>query len=115
MQSMQGLFRATATAALVSAMGAGAGELKVSRADYAEKLQGFWLGQCLANWTGIVTEMDKIGVGEGEQLVFYTRDDWGKEDQPNFFGGRRADLSRNIDWVRRAPNQIWGADDDTDI
>ena len=115
MQNMRGVFRAVAVTAMVLAMGAGADELTVSRADYAEKLQGFWLGQCLANWTGIVTEMDKIGVGEGEQLVFYTREDWGKEDQPSFFGFRRPDLSPNIDWVRRGPNEIWGADDDTDI
>ena len=112
---MRWFFRAFAMAVLAGATVASAGELTVSRADYAEKLQGFWLGQCLANWTGIVTEMDKIGVGEGEQLVFYTRQDWGKEDQPSFFGFRRPDLSRNIDWVRRGPNQIWGADDDTDI
>ena len=33
----------------------------VSRADYQNKLHGFWLGQSIANWTGLVTEMDKIG------------------------------------------------------
>lgn len=94
---------------------ASADPLTISRSEYQEKLQGFWLGQCIANWTGIVTEMDKIGVGEGEQAVFYTREDWGGEDQPSFFGFRRPDLPRTIDWVRRGPNEIWGADDDTDI
>ena len=39
-------------------------ELLISREDYFNKLYGFWLGQCIANWTGLVTEMDKIG-GEG--------------------------------------------------
>ena len=37
----------------------------ISRSEYLNKLEGFWLGQCIANWTGLVTEMDKIGnVGE---------------------------------------------------
>ena len=40
-------------------------ELIVSRNDYFDKLKGFWLAQCIANWTGLVTEMDKIGnIGE---------------------------------------------------
>ena len=37
----------------------------ISRSDYADKLYGFWLAQCIANWTGLVTEMDKVGnIGE---------------------------------------------------
>ena len=39
-------------------------DLVISRQAYVDKLYGFWLGQCIANWTGIVTESDKIG-GEG--------------------------------------------------
>ena len=40
----------------------------ISRSEYANKLYGFWLRQCIANWTGLVTEMDKIGnIGEFEQ------------------------------------------------
>ena len=27
-----------------------ADDLVVSRGDYHEKLQGFWLGECIANW-----------------------------------------------------------------
>ena len=53
-------------------------EKVISRAAYQEKLYGFWLGQCIANWTGLVTEMDKIG-GEGKDgkaAGFYTRADW---------------------------------------
>ena len=46
---------------LFTAMPAAYADLEVSRDDYAEKLHGFWLGQSIANWTGIVTEMDKIG------------------------------------------------------
>lgn len=39
--------------------------IEISRAEYANQLYGFWLGQSIANWTGLVTEMDKIGnIGE---------------------------------------------------
>lgn len=85
-------------------------DLVVSRQAYAEKLHGFWLGQCIANWTGIVTETDKIG-GEGPSGEFYTRDDWGQPDQVNVRGG----IYTTIDWVLVDEDGIWGADDDTDI
>ena len=35
-------------------------DFEISRADYHNRLYGFWLGQCIANWTGLVTEMDKL-------------------------------------------------------
>ena len=35
--------------------------LIIHRVDFQERLQGFWLGTCIANWTGLITEMDKIG------------------------------------------------------
>ncbi len=91
--------------------------LAVSKNKYQDQLQGFWLGQCIANWTGLVTEMDKIGnVGEIKTGEFYTRDDWGKPDQPSIWGqGLPSDLSANIDFVFRDTNEVWGADDDTDI
>ena len=38
--------------------------LIIDRSDYAQRLQGFWLGQNIANWTGLITEMDKIGTPE---------------------------------------------------
>ena len=56
----------------------------ISRAGYKDQLYGFWLGQCIANWTGLVTEMDKIGnIGEVKTGDFYTREDWGKPDRPS--------------------------------
>jgi len=85
-------------------------DLVVSRQAYIDKLYGFWLGQCIANWTGMVTESDKIG-GEGPAGEFYTRDDWGQPDQVNIRGGQ----STTIDWVLVDEDEIWGADDDTDI
>jgi hypothetical protein len=89
----------------------------LSRTEYAEKLEGFWLGQCIANWTGLVTEMDKIGnVGEIKTGAFYTRADWGKPDQPSIWGeGVPSELSPTIDFVFAEPDSVWGSDDDTDI
>ena len=70
---MRRLLHTLTIMALCGSMIVQADELTVSKSEYSEKLQGFWLGQCIANWTGIVTEMDKIG-GEGDQGVFYTRE-----------------------------------------
>lgn len=90
--------------------------LTLSRSDYAEKLEGFWLGQCIANWTGLVTELDKIGdTPEFKTGAFYTREDWGQPDQPSIWSDTPSDLSPLIDFVFRGEDEIWGADDDTDI
>lgn len=91
--------------------------ITVSRKEYANKLYGCWLGQCIANWTGLVTEMDKIGnIGDIKTGNFYTREDWGKPDHPNIWSpGKPSDLSPTIDFVFRSENEIWGADDDTDV
>ncbi len=92
-------------------------QLVLSRAEYKESLYGFWLGQCVANWTGLVTEMDKIGnIGEIQTGPFYTREDWGKPDQPSIWGeGLPSELSETIDFVLIDKDSVWGADDDTDI
>jgi hypothetical protein len=89
----------------------------ISRAAYKNQLYGFWLGQCIANWTGLVTEMDKIGnIGDIKTGEFYTRENWGKPDQPSIWGeGVPSDLSPTIDFVFSDTNEVWGADDDTDI
>tara|TARA_B110000046_G_C13004682_1_gene403832 strand:- start:107 stop:1447 length:1341 start_codon:yes stop_codon:yes gene_type:complete len=88
-------------------------EIVISRAEYLNKLKGFWLAQCIANWTGLVTENDKIGnIGEFKTGDFYTREDWGKKDDLNLPGNS---VDRNIDFVFEDKDGIWGADDDTDI
>lgn len=91
--------------------------IEISRTEYGEQLYGFWLGQCIANWTGLVTEMDKIGnVGDIKTGDFYTRENWGGPDEPSIWGeGVPSDLSPTIDFVLRGTEEIWGADDDTDI
>ena len=51
----------------------------ISKKEYKDKLEGFWLGQSIGNWTGIITEMDKIGDPvNGKGGGFYVYDDWGK-------------------------------------
>ena len=67
--------------------------LYIDRASYSNALEGFWLGTSIGNWTGLVTEMDKIGdIGEIKTGAFYTREDWGKPDEPNI--GTRVSLVR---------------------
>jgi hypothetical protein len=78
----------------------GTDELVISRADYLEKLQGFWLGECIANWTGLRTE------GARKQAPFYTDDDWGTNHGRN---------NGKIEFVLVKKGDVWGADDDTDI
>jgi len=94
----------------------GVDELLISREAYLNKLYGFWLGQCIANWTGLVTELDKIG-GEGPHGEFYTRASWGQADHAAIWAepGEPSALSDIIDWVFEDEDGIWGADDDTDI
>jgi hypothetical protein len=89
----------------------------ISRTKYMDKLYGFWLGECIANWTGLVTEMDKVGnIGAFKTGAFYTREDWGKPDLPSIWGqGVPSNLSKTIDFVFKDEGAIWGSDDDTDI
>lgn len=74
--------------------------LTLGEAEYLDKLRAMWLAQCLANWTGRVTE------GVRTSPPFFTDADWGTvQGDPQQNGGL-------IDFVIQTP---WGADDDTDI
>jgi len=87
---------------------------EIDKEDYSNKLEGFWLGQSIANWTGLITEMDKIGnIGEIKTGNFYTRENWSKKDEPNIWSPNNK--YKTIDFVLRNKNEIWGSDDDTDI
>jgi hypothetical protein len=68
----------------------------LDRAEYRERLRGMWLGECIANWTGLTTE------GARAEPPFYTDTDWGLA-----FDGRQP---RFVTWL-----DPWWADDDTDI
>jgi hypothetical protein len=76
------------------------GDQEISRAEYHEKLQGFWMGQCIANWTGLTTE------GVKKTQPFYTDKDWGTNQ------GKK---NKKIEFVLVEDGDAWGADDDTDI
>ena len=86
----------------------------IDRNNYLNQLEGFWLAQCIANWTGLITEMDKIGIPiNGQGKGFYTRENWGKKDEPNIWDSNN--YSETIDFIFAEKDSIWGADDDTDI
>ncbi len=91
--------------------------IEISRSKYANQLHGFWLGQSIANWTGLITEMDKIGnIGEIKTGNFYTSEDWGKTDSRNIWEDETVDKTGlKIDFVLKNKDEIWGSDDDTDI
>jgi hypothetical protein len=79
-----------ATAALAQ------GPRVVNEADYADRLRAMWLGECIANWTGLQTE------GHRPAAPFLTDADW----QQYWFG---VPLDFRLDF------NPWRADDDTDI
>ncbi len=72
------------------------GPRQIDRADYADRLHGMWLGQCIANWTGLRSE--------GKVIVppFLTDASWG------------IDLGNgSLEFV--LDQDPWLADDDTDV
>jgi hypothetical protein len=72
----------------------------LSRSAYGDRLQGFWLGECIANWTGLTTE------GVRKTAPFFTDEDWGTKQ------GKKGKL---IVFVLVGEGKAWGSDDDTDI
>jgi len=86
--------------------------IELSRQNFQDKFYGFWLGQSIGNWTGLITEMDKIG--NEKTLPFYTDEDWGSADQKAFWGEYVPHADR-IDFYFERQGAPWGADDDTDI
>ena len=91
--------------------------IEISSSKYQDQLEGFWLGQSIANWTGLITENDKVGnIGEIKTGDFYTRENWGKTDQRSIWEDETIDKSNiKIDYVLKSEDEIWGSDDDTDI
>ncbi|WP_340677364.1 ADP-ribosylglycohydrolase family protein [Paraglaciecola sp.] len=86
--------------------------IAIAKGDYQQRLEGFWLGQSIANWTGLITEMDKIGTPE--TMPFYTDEDWGKPDLKAMWGEYVPHAS-TINFFFEQQGTPWGADDDTDI
>ena len=73
---------------------------QLSRCVYQDRLRAMWLGQTIANWTGLTTEAVRI------DAPFYTDEDWGKDQQLSW------KMNDTIDFVFQDP---WLSDDDTDI
>ena len=84
-------------------------DLILSRSKYLEQLQGFWLTQCIANWTGLITEMDKI------EPPFYTDENWDGLDERNIWGNFISTTDTIIEYYFVGNGEAWAADDDTDI
>ncbi len=81
--------------------------IEISRTEYAERLRGFWLAQCIANWTGLRTEAQR------RVAPFFTDEDW---DQPSARNWRKDPPEPvMIEYVLVPDGEVWGADDDTDI
>ncbi len=70
----------------------------IDRAEYADHLRAMWLGECIANWTGLRTE------GARNTPPFFTDADWGTTP---------PDLTLPIDFVLE--QDPWDSDDNTDI
>lgn len=73
------------------------GEIRIDRTEFRSRIHAMWLGQTIANWTGLLTE------GKRNNPPFLTDADWGRT---NLGPG-------TIDFV--LDQRPWGADDDTDI
>ena len=84
-------------------------DIIISRKKYMDQMQGFWLGQSIANWTGLITEMDKI------KPPFYTDKNWGGPDKKNIWGNYISPKDTIITFYLVEKGKPWGADDDTDI
>ena len=84
-------------------------DIIIYREQYLDQLQGFWLGQSIGNWTGLITEMDKI------EPPFYTDENWGQKDQKNIWGSFISPKDTIITYYFVEDKEPWYADDDTDI
>ena len=84
-------------------------DLILSRSKYMDQLEGFWLTQCIANWTGLITEMDKI------EPPFYTDENWDGPDERNIWGNFISTTDTIIEYYFVRNGETWAADDDTDI
>jgi hypothetical protein len=83
---------------LLTLPGALSAQSVLDRAEYADRLRAMWLGQCIANWTGLRTEGARV------EPPFFTDEDWGTIP---------PGMSLPIDFVLWL--DPWPADDDTDI
>lgn len=74
----------------------------IERATYLDRLEGLWMGQSIANWTGLITE------GRVNRGPYLTDDDWDQSFDHSRPGSAEGVLSFNF-------QDPWLSDDDTDI
>lgn len=74
----------------------------LDRATYLDQLAGLWMGQSIANWTGLITE------GRVNAEPYLTDDDWDGEFEHGRPGSAEGVLSFNF-------QDPWLSDDDTDF
>ena len=84
------------------------GQVRLSRNEYSQNLQGFWLGLSIANWTGLMTESDRV------DYPFYTDADWTENGVPlvTDLYGQDSDI---LSYVFVHEGEAWGSDDDSDF
>ena len=84
------------------------GQVRLSRNEYSQNLQGFWLGLSIANWTGLMTESDRV------DYPFYTDADWTENGVPlvTDLYGQDSDI---LSYVFVNEGEAWGSDDDSDF
>jgi|TARA_B110000495_G_C23009545_1_gene596949 hypothetical protein len=83
-------------------------QVQLSRNEYSQNLQGFWLGLSIANWTGLLTESDRL------DYPFYTDADWTENGVPlvKDLYGQDSDI---LSYVFVHEEEAWGSDDDSDF
>lgn len=82
-------------AAAIVSQTANGQSVSLTQSQLLDRYEGMWLGESIANWTGLRTEGRRI------DPPFYTDSDWGTIIGP-----------APLDFVFQSP---WGSDDDTDI
>ena len=87
------------SAQAMSGMEPSSGSVTLSRSEYAKKMEGFWMGQSIANFTGLITE------GLKNEPPFFTDESWG--------GLVRDD--KKIEFIVTDVHDVWNSDDDTDV
>lgn len=77
-------------------------QLKLARSTYLDRLAAMWMGESIANWTGLITE------GRHNEPPYLTDKDWGGRYEHSRAGSAVNVLSYNF-------QDPWLSDDDTDM
>ncbi len=57
----------------------------IDRSEYSNNLEGFWLGQSIANWTGLILKWIRLEIlVKSKQEIFIQVENWGKKANQTF-------------------------------